>query len=63
MKKMNTTKNYYWNQNIYYKKKTNTNNNMKGGMSYRIEDFFCMEWYLQQFMDKSIKQWNGVNKP
>ena len=38
--KKNTTQGYNGDQNIYYNKKTNTNNNMKGVMSYRIEDFF-----------------------
>ena len=31
---------------------------MKSGMSYQIEGFFCMEWCMQQFMDKyQTVQW------
>ena len=44
MKKTDITQSYDWNKNIYYKKKKAINNNMKGKMSYQIEDFFfCME--------------------
>ena len=57
------TQGYNRNLNIYYKKETNTKDNMEGGMSYQIEDFFFMEWCIQQFMDKCIKRWNGMCKP
>ena len=49
-------------QIIYYKKQTNANNNMKGRISYRLGSYFCMEWCMQQFTDKYVKQWNGVCK-
>ena len=35
---------------------------MKNGMSYRLEGYFCVEWYMQQFADKYLKPWNGVCK-
>ena len=55
MKKTNIIQGYKRNQNIHFKKKRNTNNNMEGGMSYQRESFFCMEWCMQQLMDKFIK--------
>ena len=45
------------------KRKQNTHNNKKDGMFYRLDGFFCMEWYMQHFIDKCIKLGNGVCKP
>ena len=54
MKKKNTTSDYNRNQRIYYENKQILITIRK--VECPIGDYFCVEWCIQQFTEKYIKQ-------